>query len=293
MNVRRGAERPRDVLRMNPALMFSRLCSPPSVERRCEAAAGRRGLEPSVKLRMNPALVFSRLRSVSSVDRRCEAAAGRRGLEPSAKLRMNPAHMFSRLCSVSSVERRCEAAAGRRRLEPRAKLRMNPAHSSVHLPSEMSRFLEQTSQGRSPAVTPLGNAPKARDAMTSDWQNDVESSRRWPGIQSSGRARTSDHKHLLCRNLHHSRRYRMAPKADLCETNPSSLRAIVTRDAIHPRGLEDVCGPRPAIIDIASHVLRRSADGADSSIGLAGAVTWTSRLRPATRRAAQQRTERS
>ena len=231
-------------------------------------------------------VVFRSERRVSMRSRRrstSSRAVGETADEPGARV----------FTVVFGFERRCSASASRRRLEPLPKLRMNPAHSSVHLPSEMSRFLEQTSQGRSPAVTPLGNAPKARDAMASDWQNDVESSQRWPGIQSSGRARTSDHKRLLCRNLRHSRRYRMAPKTDLCETNPSSLRAIVTRDAIHPRGLEDVCGPRPAIIDIASHVLRRSADGADSSIGLAGAVTWTSRLRPATRRAAQQRTERS
>jgi hypothetical protein len=70
MNLRCRAEQPRDVSRMNPALMFSRLCSVPSVGCRCEAAAGRRRLEPSAKLRMNPALVFSRLCSVSSVDAR-------------------------------------------------------------------------------------------------------------------------------------------------------------------------------------------------------------------------------
>ena len=70
MNLRCRAEQPRDVLRMNPALMFSRLCSVPSVGCRCEAAAGRRRLEPSAKLRMNPALVFSWLCSVSSVDAR-------------------------------------------------------------------------------------------------------------------------------------------------------------------------------------------------------------------------------
>src|SRR6516162_3134049 len=98
--------------------------------------------------------------------------------------------------------------------------------------------------------------------MTSDWQNDVESSQRWPGIPSSGRALTSDHKHCLHRNLRLSRRYRIIPKMNLCETNPSSLRAIVTRDAIHPRGLEDVCGPRSASSDITSHVLRTSANGA-------------------------------
>jgi hypothetical protein len=103
---------------MNPALMYPRLRSLPSVERGGLSDVSGRRLEPKPKLRMNPALMYSRLRSLPSVELGGASAVSWRCLEPKPKLRMNPALTSEWFSIASSTQFSLEDRRGRRRQFP-------------------------------------------------------------------------------------------------------------------------------------------------------------------------------
>jgi hypothetical protein len=92
-------------------------------DRRCEVAAGRRRLEPWAKLRMNPAHMYSRLCSPRSVEGRGLASVRECRLRQYLRLRMNPravaiAGLGSGGLPLLSLGRACSADRGAGSAEP-------------------------------------------------------------------------------------------------------------------------------------------------------------------------------